>query len=128
MFTLQFCNVQCLLFLSCRFPPELTEVLLYRLNCTFWNILFVYVTIARDNLVFLKNWFLKFPQYRNRSLFITGESYAGKFCCSKIFSSLLIEIDSIKIWTYLLLLSITRPLYTSTGWSYAWVQQEGEVV
>lgn len=35
MFTLQFCKVQCLLFLSCRFPPELTEVLLYRLNCTF---------------------------------------------------------------------------------------------
>ncbi|KDO83183.1 hypothetical protein CISIN_1g012396mg [Citrus sinensis] len=34
---------------------------------------------ARDNLVFLKNWFLKFPQYRNRSLFITGESYAGHY-------------------------------------------------
>ncbi|XVE66110.1 hypothetical protein DITRI_Ditri08aG0054400 [Diplodiscus trichospermus] len=34
---------------------------------------------ARDNLVFLQNWFLKFPQYRNRSLFITGESYAGHY-------------------------------------------------
>ncbi|KAM7475788.1 hypothetical protein LguiB_023031 [Lonicera macranthoides] len=32
---------------------------------------------ARDNLVFLQRWFLKFPQYRNRDLFITGESYAG---------------------------------------------------
>nr|KJB31549.1 hypothetical protein B456_005G196500 [Gossypium raimondii] len=34
---------------------------------------------ARDNLVFLQNWFLKFPQYKNRSLFITGESYAGHY-------------------------------------------------
>ncbi|GLT37867.1 hypothetical protein SLA2020_121530 [Shorea laevis] len=34
---------------------------------------------ARDNLVFLKNWFIKFPHYRNRSLFITGESYAGHY-------------------------------------------------
>ncbi|KAL3609559.1 hypothetical protein D5086_000579 [Populus alba] len=32
---------------------------------------------ARDNLVFLQRWFVKFPQYRSRSLFITGESYAG---------------------------------------------------
>lgn len=34
---------------------------------------------ARDNLVFLRNWFVKFPEYRNRSLFITGESYAGHY-------------------------------------------------
>ncbi|KAK4413550.1 Serine carboxypeptidase-like 45 [Sesamum alatum] len=34
---------------------------------------------AWDNLVFLQNWFLKFPQYRNRSLYITGESYAGHY-------------------------------------------------
>lgn len=34
---------------------------------------------ARDNLVFLQRWFLKFPQYRNRNLFITGESYAGHY-------------------------------------------------
>ncbi|CAJ2638017.1 unnamed protein product [Trifolium pratense] len=31
---------------------------------------------ARDNLVFLQRWFNKFPQYRNRDLFLTGESYA----------------------------------------------------
>ncbi|GLT48061.1 hypothetical protein SLA2020_217030 [Shorea laevis] len=36
-------------------------------------------TTARDNLVFLQNWFIKFPHYRNRSLFITGESYAGHY-------------------------------------------------
>ncbi|KAL3512109.1 hypothetical protein ACH5RR_024826 [Cinchona calisaya] len=34
---------------------------------------------ARDNLVFLQRWFLKFPQYMNRNLFITGESYAGHY-------------------------------------------------
>ncbi|KAK4597491.1 hypothetical protein RGQ29_015140 [Quercus rubra] len=34
---------------------------------------------ARDNLVFLQRWFEKFPLYRNRSMFITGESYAGHY-------------------------------------------------
>ncbi|KAG8362739.1 hypothetical protein BUALT_BualtUnG0045300 [Buddleja alternifolia] len=34
---------------------------------------------AKDNLVFLQRWFLRFPQYRNSSLFITGESYAGHY-------------------------------------------------
>lgn len=37
------------------------------------------MALARDNLVFLKRWFFKFPQYRNNSLFITGESYAGHY-------------------------------------------------
>ncbi|KAK4770843.1 hypothetical protein SAY87_031375 [Trapa incisa] len=34
---------------------------------------------ARDNLMFLHNWFNKFPQYKNRDLYITGESYAGHY-------------------------------------------------
>ncbi|KAH1080114.1 hypothetical protein J1N35_019875 [Gossypium stocksii] len=34
---------------------------------------------ARDNLVFLQNWYNKFPNYRNRDLYITGESYAGHY-------------------------------------------------
>ncbi|PON91804.1 Serine carboxypeptidase-like [Trema orientale] len=34
---------------------------------------------ARDNLVFLQKWLVKFPQFKNRSLFITGESYAGHY-------------------------------------------------
>lgn len=46
----------------------------------FWNSAFVFALyIARDNLVFLQKWLLKFPQYKNRDLFITGESYAGKY-------------------------------------------------
>ncbi|KAG6651407.1 hypothetical protein CIPAW_06G108500 [Carya illinoinensis] len=34
---------------------------------------------SRDNLVFLQRWFERFPLYRNRSMFITGESYAGHY-------------------------------------------------
>uniref|UniRef100_A0A1D1XHM0 Carboxypeptidase n=1 Tax=Anthurium amnicola TaxID=1678845 RepID=A0A1D1XHM0_9ARAE len=34
---------------------------------------------AGDNLVFLQRWFLKFPQYKDRDLFIAGESYAGHY-------------------------------------------------
>ncbi|XVE95740.1 hypothetical protein REPUB_Repub02eG0125400 [Reevesia pubescens] len=34
---------------------------------------------ARDNLVFLERWFVKFPQYKNRDFYITGESYAGHY-------------------------------------------------
>ncbi|KAB2055534.1 Serine carboxypeptidase-like 45 [Gossypium arboreum] len=34
---------------------------------------------ARDNLVFLQNWYNKFPNYRHRDLYITGESYAGHY-------------------------------------------------
>ncbi|KAF8400302.1 hypothetical protein HHK36_013599 [Tetracentron sinense] len=32
-----------------------------------------------DNLVFLQHWFVKFPQYLSRDLFIIGESYAGHY-------------------------------------------------
>ncbi|KAH7516801.1 serine carboxypeptidase-like 45 [Ziziphus jujuba] len=32
-----------------------------------------------DNLVFLQRWLVKFPQFRNTSLYITGESYAGHY-------------------------------------------------
>ncbi|XP_074317152.1 serine carboxypeptidase-like 45 [Silene latifolia] len=34
---------------------------------------------ARDNLIFLQRWFKKFPQYKHRDFFITGESYAGHY-------------------------------------------------
>ncbi|KAK9108592.1 hypothetical protein Syun_024603 [Stephania yunnanensis] len=38
-----------------------------------------YVALAMDNLVFLQQWFLKFPQFKHSDLFITGESYAGHY-------------------------------------------------
>ncbi|XP_020594794.1 putative serine carboxypeptidase-like 53, partial [Phalaenopsis equestris] len=32
---------------------------------------------ADDSYTFLVNWMERFPQYKNRDFFITGESYAG---------------------------------------------------
>ncbi|XP_050225851.1 serine carboxypeptidase-like 45 [Mercurialis annua] len=46
---------------------------------------------ARDNLVFLKRWFNKFPQYRHRDLFLTGESYAGHYIPQ--LAKLMVEIN-----------------------------------
>ena len=34
---------------------------------------------AEDSYAFLVNWLERFPQYKNRDLFITGESYAGHY-------------------------------------------------
>ncbi|XP_057549348.1 serine carboxypeptidase-like 45 isoform X2 [Amaranthus tricolor] len=34
---------------------------------------------ARDNLVFLQKWLEKYPEYKNRNLFLTGESYGGHY-------------------------------------------------
>ncbi|KAK7358699.1 hypothetical protein VNO77_00637 [Canavalia gladiata] len=48
-------------------------------------------TTARDNLVFLQRWFNKFPQYRHRDLFLTGESYAGHYIPQ--LAKLMIEIN-----------------------------------
>ncbi|XP_034894145.1 serine carboxypeptidase-like 46 [Populus alba] len=48
----------------------------YSANQSFYNLENDTIT-AQDNFVFLQNWFLKFPEYKNRDLFITGESYAG---------------------------------------------------
>ncbi|EEF51706.1 serine carboxypeptidase-like 45 [Ricinus communis] len=46
---------------------------------------------ARDNLVFLKHWYNRFPQYRHRDLFITGESYAGHYIPQ--LAKLMVEIN-----------------------------------
>ncbi|CAI8587441.1 unnamed protein product [Vicia faba] len=34
---------------------------------------------AEDNLIFLLNWFKRFPQYKKTGFFISGESYAGHY-------------------------------------------------
>ncbi|XVE92652.1 hypothetical protein REPUB_Repub01dG0117500 [Reevesia pubescens] len=54
-------------------------------KCSLFQVPFIFQTlslfviVARDNLMFLQNWFLEVPRYRNRSPFITGESYAGHY-------------------------------------------------
>ncbi|XP_056177486.1 serine carboxypeptidase-like 45 isoform X3 [Syzygium oleosum] len=37
------------------------------------------IIAAQDSLVFLQRWFAKYPQYKGRDFFITGESYAGHY-------------------------------------------------
>ncbi|XP_015897984.3 serine carboxypeptidase-like 45 isoform X1 [Ziziphus jujuba] len=50
----------------------------YSANASFYNYVNDTIT-AQDNLIFLQRWFDKFPQYKNRDFFITGESYAGHY-------------------------------------------------
>ncbi|CAI0411543.1 unnamed protein product [Linum tenue] len=50
----------------------------YSTDSSFYNSVNDTIT-AHDNLAFLQQWLLKFPQYKNRDLFIAGESYAGHY-------------------------------------------------
>ena len=36
--------------------------------------------VAEDAYDFLVNWFKRFPQYKGREFYISGESYAGTSC------------------------------------------------
>ncbi|KAG6483868.1 hypothetical protein ZIOFF_060654 [Zingiber officinale] len=46
---------------------------------------------ATDVLVFLVNWFERFPEYKGRDFFITGESYAGHYIGNAVINK---ETDS----------------------------------
>jgi serine carboxypeptidase-like clade 2 len=37
------------------------------------------MNVAMDNIVFMQRWLQKFPQYKGRELYISGESYAGTY-------------------------------------------------
>jgi len=41
---------------------------------------------AADNYVFLKNWLEEFPQFKGRSTWITGESYAGTYVPTLVYN------------------------------------------
>ncbi|XP_050245217.1 serine carboxypeptidase-like 46 isoform X2 [Quercus robur] len=50
----------------------------YSANKSFYTYVNDEIT-ARDNLIFLQRWFVKYPKYRAKEFFITGESYAGHY-------------------------------------------------
>ncbi|XP_056169338.1 serine carboxypeptidase-like 45 [Syzygium oleosum] len=50
----------------------------YSVNTSYYNSVDD-TMIARNNLAFLLNWFEEFPEYKERDLFVTGESYAGHY-------------------------------------------------
>lgn len=37
------------------------------------------MSTAKDAYTFLVNWFERFPQYKTREFYLTGESYAGHY-------------------------------------------------
>ncbi|XP_042483286.1 serine carboxypeptidase-like 45 isoform X2 [Macadamia integrifolia] len=50
----------------------------YSTNASYYTMVDDKMT-AEDNLMFLRRWFVKFPEYKGRDFFITGESYAGHY-------------------------------------------------
>lgn len=114
-------------FLSCSFL--MGQKLILSLKLIFIHC-FCCLTTARDNLVFLQRWFVKFPQYKNRSMFLTGESYAGTW---NILSSLKLNIYNtiklrlmLRIKTTLSYYDINRSLYSTIGRANASIQQKRE--
>lgn len=55
-------------------------------NLDWLKIIFSFLA-ARDMHVFMMNWYEKFPEFKSRELFLTGESYAGMTNSNWSFSS-----------------------------------------
>ncbi|KAG5242518.1 serine carboxypeptidase [Salix suchowensis] len=50
----------------------------YSTNQSFYDLVNDTIT-TQDNFIFLQKWFVKFPEYKDRDFYITGESYAGHY-------------------------------------------------
>lgn len=44
-----------------------------------WGLPFDDATAANDNLVFIKNWFSRFPNYKQHEFYLSSESYGGHY-------------------------------------------------
>nr|GMD87798.1 serine carboxypeptidase II-2 [Ipomoea batatas] len=52
---------------------------------------------AEDSLEFLLNWFERFPQYKGREFYITGESYAGELLVSSLLNAKVLCEKQVKL-------------------------------
>ncbi|KAK9987101.1 hypothetical protein SO802_032052 [Lithocarpus litseifolius] len=91
----------------------------YSANASFYTHVNDTIT-AQDNLIFLQNWFAKFPEYQDNDFFITGESYAGHYVPQLaqliIQSGLKFNLKGINSWNPLLELGIDF----NSGDQYYW--------
>lgn len=64
---------------------------------------------AEDSYTFLVNWLERFPQYKNRDFFITGESYAGHYVPQLAYTILLNNDRSNQTVINLKGIAVSRP-------------------
>ncbi|KAF7851817.1 hypothetical protein BT93_L2590 [Corymbia citriodora subsp. variegata] len=87
---------------------------------------------AQDNLVFLQRWFTKYPQYKGRDFFITGESYAGhyvpEFARLIVKSKVEINLKAIAIGNPLLDYDVNMNTQTTFYWSHGIISDKSELL
>ncbi|KAK1386195.1 hypothetical protein POM88_023930 [Heracleum sosnowskyi] len=88
---------------------------------------------ARDMYIFLINWFAEFPSYKDRHLFLTGESYAGHYILQLAIALLdhneqsrgyKFNIKGVAIGNRLLKLDCDAPAVYEYFWSHGMISDE----